>query len=55
VGAYTLPLDQVLKIEILEKDKAKTRASYGAGIAIGVGGAALLVAAFFATRAGLGF
>ena len=42
-GAYTLPLDRVDKIEILEKDKAKTRASYGAGVAIGVGGAALLV------------
>ena len=47
-GAYTLPLDRVDKIEILEKDKAKTRASYGTGVAIGVGGAALLVGGIIA-------
>ena len=47
-GAYTLPLDRVDKIEILEKDKAKTRASYGAGIAVGAVGAAILVGGIIA-------
>ena len=47
-GAYTLPLDRVDKIEILEKDKAKTRASYGVGIAVGAVGAAILVGGIIA-------
>ena len=36
------------KIEILEKDKAKTRVSYGVGIAVGAVGAAILVGGIIA-------
>jgi hypothetical protein len=40
IGPYTMGLDQVKKIEVLEPDKDRTRKSRNAGIAIGVGVAA---------------
>ena len=54
-GPFTLPLSQVQKIEIIEKDKIKTRRSRNKGAIIAVGASLLGVAVIFGVAAGLAF
>ena len=42
-GPYSLQLDRVQKIEILEKDKEKTKSSHVVGWALGICGAVVLL------------
>ena len=58
-GAYTLPLENIQKAEIIEKDKIKTRRSHAMGTGIGIGTSVLvlgvLVAAIGASSLSYGF
>jgi hypothetical protein len=48
IGSYTLSLDQVQKIEVLQKDKARTTRSYIGGALIITGGALVIAAIIIA-------
>ena len=41
-GAYTIPLEQVKQIEIIEEDKTRTRKSHTTGVIVGVAGSLVL-------------
>ena len=54
-GPFTLPVSQVQKIEIIEKDKIKTRRSRNKGAIIAVAASLLSVAVIFGVAAGSAF
>lgn len=51
-GPFTLALDKVQKLEVLEKDKEKTRRSHTKGAIIGIGASVLVVAGIAAIAVG---